>query len=301
VAAYCRVIHREDERGDLTMMAFVPGLPETLGWYWHTWPLWYGGEFWDEERGRVPISSEPFVRGLQWIRDLTDAFGQRRVLRFESGLANFNSPDNPFMTRTVAMVQQGPWFAHMIREYAPEINYGVAPFPTGGGNPISYNGQDALAIPTGAAHPDEAWTFIEWLYTAKPIHVQSREPEPQFGYDIAYQNGARVPMPALRPIEWLCWNHYKNSPLADPAPEFLATHPNPAIAVHERLARSSFAKTDPRIPNWTEIHEEFKAAYRDIWGSPVPVRERLEECQKRVDTLVDLARRRQARYGLEFP
>ena len=65
-----------------------------------------------------------------------------RVLRFESGLANFNSPDNPFMRGKLAMMQQGPWFANMIRQYGPDIDYGVAPFPSADGGETSYCGQD---------------------------------------------------------------------------------------------------------------------------------------------------------------
>ncbi len=305
MAKFCRIIQRDDAAGNLDLMAFLPGVPETTGWYWQTWGLWYGGVFYDFEADCAPIDSEPYIKGYEWIRALMDDLGQKRVLRFESGLANFNSPDNPFMRGKLAMVQQGPWFANMIRQYAPELDYAAAPFPTADGREISYNGQDVITIPFGAKHPDEAWAFLEGLYSSELIVVPSGEPEPRFGYEYCFERrqdaALRRPMPPLRPIEWLCWAHYKNGPLAKPTKGFIETHPNPAIAVHERLARSPLAMREPAVPNWTEVSAEFIVAYRDIWGGTAQVRERFEECRARVDVLLAQARERQRRYGVAFP
>ena len=141
-------------------MGFLPGVPETVGWYWDTWGLWANGTFTDPQTGLAKLDSPEFIRGYQWVRDFVDTFGQRDVLRFESSLANFNSPDNPFMKGRLTMAQQGPWFANMLRQYGPDVDYGVAPFPTADGSELSFCGQDVLTIPNGAHHPDQAWAFI---------------------------------------------------------------------------------------------------------------------------------------------
>jgi len=302
---YCRVLQRRGPDGAYQMLGFIPSVPEMVGWYWNTWGLWAGGTFTDPETGLARVDTPEFIRGYEWVRDFLRTFGQRDVLRFESSLANFNSPDNPFMRGKLAMMQQGPWFANMIRQYGPEIDYGVAPFPTADGREISYCGQDVLVIPTGARHPDQAWAFIAWLYTSPPVVVPSGLAEPQFGYEyclVAGEHGPeRRPMPPLRPIEWICWNHYKNGPLREPSAAFLDTHPNPGVAIHERLARGPLARTDPPLPNWFALLAEFMAAYRDIWAGAPDVRGRLEECQRRMDVLVDVARREQIRYGDRYP
>ena len=302
---YCRVLERRSPSGEIESMGFLPGVPETVGWYWGTWGLWAGGSFTDPRTGLACIDSAEFVRGYEWVRDFARTFGQRDVLRFESSLANFNSPDNPFMKGKLVMMQQGPWFANMIRQYGPDIDYGVSPFPTSDGREMSYCGQDVLVIPNGARHPEEAWAFIEWLYTSPPILVPSGESEPQFGCEyclVATPGGQqRQPMPALRPVEWICWNHYKNGPLVDPSPAFIETHPNPGVAVHERVARSPLAQSDPPLPNWFAVLDEFVAAYRDIWAGTPDVRGRLRTCQKRIDALTDIARREQQRYGDRYP
>ena len=95
--------------------------------------------------------------------------------------------------------------------------------------------------------------------------------------------------------------HYKNSPLATPSGAFLQSHPSPVIAIHDDLARSAHAHTEPPLPNWTELLAEFEAAYRDIWGGEVDVRARLVECQARIKFLTDLARRRLSRSGVRYP
>jgi hypothetical protein len=302
---YANIIHRRDAQGEIELMAFLPGFPETVGWFWNAWALWFGGSFRDGEAGEFRVDTDAYLRGYGWVRDYARHFGIRDVLRFESGMANFNSPDNPFMIGKLAMVQMGPFFANMIRKYAPDIDYGVAPFPTVDGREVGFCALDVLTIPKGARHPDEAWAFMEWLYTSAPIAVPSGKAEPQYGYDyftVKTDTGMlRRPMPLLRPVEWLCWAHYKNGPLVSPSPGFIESHPNPAIDVHERATRGPHAHTVPPLPNWTELLVEFTAAYRDIWSSEVDVGTRLGACQERIDVLVDQARRRLQRHGTEYP
>jgi multiple sugar transport system substrate-binding protein len=305
LAGYARIIHRRNARGEIELMGFVPGAPWPIGWYWMAWPLWFGGSLRDPADGRLRVDSQACVRAYDWVQDYAREYGFAEIQRFESSFANFNSPDNPFMIGKLAMIQQGPWFANMIRQYAPEIDYGAAPFPTVDGREVGFCGEDVLIIPAGAHHPAEAWAFIEWLYTSGPINVPSGKADPQCGYEYWLERTAggpvRHPMPALRPIEWICWIHYKNSPLIDPSPEFLRTHPNPVVEVHERLARSEHAHTEPLLANWTELRSIFEAAYVDIWSGRAGAASRLEQCQERIDALSELARRRLARYGEPYP
>ena len=185
------------------------------------------------------------------------------------------------------------------------MNWDAAPFPSYDGSEISFCGQDVLVIPKGAPHPDEAWAFMEWLLTGQPVVVPSGKAEPQPGYEFYEVTTAsgieRRPMPPLRPIEWICRIHYKNSPLVNPSSAFVETHPNPALATHERLARSPHAQTEPTLPNWIELTEELNQVYTDVWGTGVPVRPRLEQAQRRIDGLIELARRQQARFGVTYP
>lgn len=303
--AYSRVLARRDERGVLTRMGFIPGHVGNIGWYWYTWPLWFGGHFTACESGVLVGNAPEWKAALSFIREFADTFGGNDLGRFESGLSNFNSPDNPFMIGKLAMMQQGPWFANMIRHYAPTLRYAAAPVPTVDGEPRSYVGQDILIIPRGARHPQAAWTFIAWLYTSPPVRVPSGEVEPQPGYEYyTHRAGDRTehrPMPPLRPIEWLNWIHYKGSPLRHPDPTFTATHPNPVIAVHERLARLPGAVGDPPLPDWLELREAFHAAYLDVWRGSAAPGPRLDRLQRRMEQIHETTRKSLARYGETYP
>jgi multiple sugar transport system substrate-binding protein len=302
---YCRIVQRRAATGDYEMLAFIPATPETIGWYYSTWGLYCGGSFVDPQTRLARFDTPAFQQGFGWVADYVRMLGAAPVLRFESSLANFNSPDNPFMKGRLAMMQQGPWFANMIRQYGPDIDYGVAPFPSSDGRETCYCGQDMLVIPTGAHHPDQAWTFIAWLYNAAPLVVPSGEDEPQLGYEYCQVRTPagleRRPMPPLTPVEWICWNHYKNSPLRVGSPAFFETHPNPGVAMHDRLARSPAAQGDPPLPNWFEILAALCNTYRGVWAGRTDVAEQLRICQERVDRFMAISRREQERYGDVYP
>ncbi|MBN2445173.1 MAG: extracellular solute-binding protein [Phycisphaerae bacterium] len=303
--AYCRVLTERDEHGTLTRMGYIPGHAGNIGWYWYTWPLWFGGHLADPESGLVVANEPEWQASMCWVRDFAQTFGYDALGRFEGSLSNFNSPDNPFMIGKLAMMRQGPWFANMIRQYAPTLRYSAAPIPTVDGRPRSYVGQDILVIPTGARHAEQAWEFIAWLYTNPPINVPSGEETPREGYEyyvIRTPTGLeRRPMPPLRPIEWINWIHYKGSPLNEASQDFTATHPNPVIDVHERLARLPDAQGDPPLPNWLELREAFGNAYIDIWRDGADPAQRLERLQARIVKLTDIAREGMARYGETYP
>ena len=287
--AYADVMQRRDAQGRIEQMAYLPSSPDVFGWFWDTWPVWFGEPLVDPATGLFRCDTPGFIEAYSWVGRFTRRFGIDAIARFESGLGNFNSPDNPFMVGQLAMVRQGPWFANMIRQLAPQVHYGVAPFPTADGRRIAYCEQDIIVIPRGARHPDEAWRFLEWLYTSPPITV------PQAAH------GMGADAPPLRPVERLCWMHCKNSPLRSSSPAFFKTHPNPAIHLHDELAKAEGATLCPQLPNWPEVQAEFAAAYRDIWHTGAPAEDRLHECQERIEELTGLARRRVERYGMTYP
>jgi multiple sugar transport system substrate-binding protein len=303
---YCKVLHKRNDKDQIELLGYLPSHSRAIGWYYHTWPIWFGGHMVDPQTGLFHPSAPEWIAGYRWVYDYCNTIGYEAMGRFEAGMGNFNSPDNPFMSRKLAMMRQGPWFANMIRQYAPDLNFSAAPVPTVDGVERSYVGQDMLVIPNGARYPEHAWTFVDWLYNAEPLTVPSGKAGRCAGYDYYVSidpNGRRTEhaMPPLRPVEWICWNHYKNSPLIDPSPAFIETHPNPVIEMHERLARNPLAQVDPPLPNWLELEPALCAAYIDIWRSGKEPEARLKTLQERIDQLTESARQARARYGEPYP
>ena len=139
-------------------------------------------------------------------------FGLRPLLDLSSGFGAFASPQDPFMSGKLAMIFQGVWLANYIRMYAPDMEFGAAPFPVlrEGEPPVTYVDSDMLVIPRGAAHPNEAFEFITFVSEQ-------------------------------RSTEQLNLGQQKNSPLREVSEAFLANHPHPYIRVFQDLPRARVA------------------------------------------------------------
>jgi ABC-type glycerol-3-phosphate transport system substrate-binding protein len=229
-------------------------LPLEPGWYTVHTPLWWGGRMYDRATGRLTLTEGANVEAFEWIASYSRRLGVEPVNEFRSAFAGLvDSPQNAFLDRKVAMVQQGPWLANYIANQKPELNrwgatqqdlvreregkltladrqrlaeWAVAPFPSAveGLNDVTYVPFDLLGIPAGARHKDEAFEFI--------AYVQRQDV-----------------------MERLCSMHCKNSPLANVSRQFIEDHPNPYIEVFERLAASPNARPVPPVPIWPEIND----------------------------------------------
>ncbi len=226
-------------------------LPSEPGWYLMQTPYWFGGQIFDPAAQRFVLTSPANQAAFEWIQSYSRQYGQEAVGAFQSGVGQFNTPQNAFLSGTVAMEQQGPWMAAFIADLKPALSealvpyplerylprvlrpcnydWGVAPFPSAAGAPqnITYAGFDFLAIPKGSRHKKEAFEFI------------------------AYVNRQDV-------MEQLCRTQCKPSPLAKVSPDFLRLHPNPYIDVFERLTAGPGARPPLGLPIEPQVQDELK-------------------------------------------
>lgn len=145
--------------------------------------------------------------------------------------------------------------------------WGFVPFPAAvpGLKDVSYCGFDTLVIPSGAAHPKEAFEFI------------------------AFVNRQDV-------MERLCSMHCKNSPLAKASEKFLNEHPNPYIAVFNELADSPNAFGDPQVGIWPRVNDEISFAIQRVYLMQATPQQALDDAQARMaeayEKFLDLQKRR---------
>ncbi|GJM24428.1 MAG: hypothetical protein DHS20C16_08430 [Phycisphaerae bacterium] len=297
----CEILSTRSDGGKIQKMGYLPGTAGSFDWYWHTWPIWWGGTWIEFSTGNLDVAQRDVVESHEWVQDYTRGYGFDDVLEFESSLGEFGAPDNPFLSEKLAMVRQGPWMAHLIRRYRPDLDFGVAPFPTRSGNPIGFFEMDVLAIPRGAKNPKAAWTFVNWLYQAKPLTIDAyRDMSPWLGDSDSQADSAEKSL-QLKPVEWLCWLHGKNSPLATLSDAFVATHPNSGIDVHEFLLRESKTATVPALPNWSELLSEYRATYGQVWISDCDIPKKFQQCQEEIDSLTQNYIARCRRWGIAYP
>jgi multiple sugar transport system substrate-binding protein len=246
-------ISKVRKNGSLEFAGFLPSNP---GWWNWSWGSLFGGDVFKD--GSPHVDSKEANRALEWVASYAKKFGASSVQNFQSGFGNFSSPQDPFMEGKVAFELNGTWKANYIKIYQPNIKWFAVPFPYPSNRPDlaghSILAQDVLVIPRGAKHPSEAFEFIKF--------VQGQEV-----------------------MEGLCSSHGKNSPLAKVNDKFFATHPNKAIRLFDKLARSKQALFPPRTGFFIQLSGELNNSFQEVNSGSKSPNASLKDAQNRIDGL----------------
>jgi multiple sugar transport system substrate-binding protein len=155
--------------GSIKVAGFVPW----FGYYEFT-PLElsiiFGADYYTEDGTASAVATDPDWQALfQWQKDLVDFYGADNLKEFFAGAGDEWSAPNDFHRGRVAMMFDGEWRVAMIEDYAPDLNYGTAPYPTPDGQEDQYGigrvGGTIVGIPRGSEHPAEAWLLVQYLAT----------------------------------------------------------------------------------------------------------------------------------------
>lgn len=256
-------------------------LPVEPNWFVaHMW-LWFGGEIWHPDAPpdkQITLLDENVLAAYEWMASYTQRLGTRNLSAFGEGDRTL-SPQNPFITGQVAMIQQGPWMAAYIDTFGPHVNrvlwqdkeyemtlpieerrknyaWAAAPFPAAAGadagGPITITNLDVVVIPRGAKHQAEAFEFIAYLQRQ----------------DV---------------MERLCLAQCKNSPLAVMSEQFRTRHTNPYLDVFDGMADSPNARHPPHCPVWAELGRELEIVAESVSLGTSTARAALEAAQHRMD------------------
>lgn len=142
---------------------------DRLGFYplfgisYDVWKLNATGENFVDNEGNVEVDSDINRETLDWLLGWKERYGDDVINSFKSQIDSQQS--NPFFNGKLAMYVNTPTFHTQIRDYAPELDFGVAMLPEReeGNGHTSWGGGFVAEIPEGSSHPDEAWDFIKYL------------------------------------------------------------------------------------------------------------------------------------------
>lgn len=243
-----------EERRSLKFSIVRAGhLPQEPGWWLDLMGAWFGGALFDGER-RITADAPGNLAAFRWFHDTADKYGIENLRNYGASGGNFASPQNPFLSGRIAMELQGVWMHNFIDKYAPDLDWGVAPYPAADpitGKDTTIVESDVLVIPRGARHAAEAFEFMAYLCQREPA-------------------------------EKLAIGQRKFTALREVSPDFFARHPNPHIREFIRLANSPNAHAVPRLAIWREYEEELRVASgNSLWHVSTP-EEALAQVQQRV-------------------
>ncbi len=258
-----RRLYREGPGGRIERVGFFHREP---GWWSWLWGYHFGSAIYDPASDRATVDAAGNLAAYEWMQSYPRAFGVERAIRFQDGFGNYFTPENPFLTGKVAMIVQGPWMANLVDAFKPGLDYGVAPFPVSGdaamrvdeSTPAGLIDCDVLVIPRGAKDPAGSMAFIAW--------TQRRDM-----------------------TELLAKAHCKPSPLLDQSEDFLRTHPNRGIAVHDAIARSPRAFVAPPTRTWQQFKDAMDTSVQRLWRLEASPKEELASLQGRVQPMIDRA------------
>ncbi|MEO6003820.1 MAG: ABC transporter substrate-binding protein [Opitutus sp.] len=238
--------------------------PADAGMFVSAWGFWFGAKYYDGDR-RILADDAGNLAAFRWLRETMTTYGVDQLKNFGASFGQSQSAVSPFLAGKGAMVVQGPWYPNFIEKYAPDLEWGVTPFPAAPGvadnAPMTLIIADMLVIPRGAKHPREAFEFLRY--------TQQREV-----------------------AEKLARLQRKFTALREVSPEFIATHPNPANRLFSELSRSPNARAVPKLSIWRDYDIEMSVAALNVRYLLKTPEQALAEVQKRVSWRFDRVMRR---------
>ncbi len=251
--AMAEKLTKYDSKGNITQLGFSPTEP---GWWNSQWPFWFGGLTWDGKN--LTCDSPECMKAWYWIRSYPEKYGIDKLNKFGMKTVPFASTQNYFMSGKIAMELQGDYFLQFIRKCAPDLDFGIAPFPMADPSiePATQIGCSILAIPSSAKHPLEAWEFLKF--------VQRQDV-----------------------MEDLCRRQWRFSPLKVTSDDFYKDHPHPYIKVFRKLAESRNSQGWARFSIQAEYNDALFQAVDLIWALKEKPEDAMREVKERVQPVLD--------------
>lgn len=235
------------------------------GWWSWIWGYHFGDAIYDPAADAATPAGAGNVAAYRWLQSYPRSLGAGPVDAFQRSLGKYGQANGSFLTGEVAMHVQGPWMANTIRDFKPDLDYGVCPIPVAeevhdAAAPIALIDTDMLMIPAGVRDPEASMEFVAF--------TQRREQ-----------------------VEFLATAHGKGSPMADVSEAFLAGHVNRGVRLHTALAGSARAFTSPQTKVWPEYKDAFDSMVFRLWSLQGEAEPELRRTEARAQALLDDARR----------
>jgi multiple sugar transport system substrate-binding protein len=159
-------LNQTDASGAYTRIGFVPWLEQGWG---YTWGYAFGGNFFDFKNCKVTADDPGVVKGYQFLYDWAKALDPQKARTFVDTYwqwpSNGTLPDAqmPFYTGKVAFIIDGNWLFAIMKDVAPNLEYGVTYIPAPNGLKTSWSGGWCVVIPKGSKNAEAAYQLLRYL------------------------------------------------------------------------------------------------------------------------------------------
>jgi multiple sugar transport system substrate-binding protein len=123
--------------------------------------LEFGGEFYDFAKDTCTANDPKIVEAFTWMKSYADKYNIEDMEAFASAFGT--QANNPFYTGQIAIYCNGDWGLADIKQYVPNLNFGVVPMPGKSGPASCMAGGWSTVLPKGTKHPDEGYSWISYL------------------------------------------------------------------------------------------------------------------------------------------
>jgi ABC-type glycerol-3-phosphate transport system substrate-binding protein len=138
----------------------------------YVWSALNGGQLYDAANKKYTIDAEPNVAMMEymlsWLNEeyKGDMLKVSRSNNWGENVDGTSGKPPGFLVEKMAMIEDGFWYMGDFYQIPPRYKrYGVAAYPVGPGGTKTVSGYwpNWLIIPKGAAHKDEAFTWLDYL------------------------------------------------------------------------------------------------------------------------------------------
>jgi ABC-type glycerol-3-phosphate transport system substrate-binding protein len=150
-----------EQDGSISRMGFVPGNFTYIAYL-------NGGEFYDAAQNKITANHPKNIEAMEWLLSYATRLDMNKVTAFRQGAPSYSRPGNYFATKKDAYLITGFWAYDPLDKYAPDLKYGITPWPTPTGSREEMRRNTVqgwmYAIPQNARHKDAAWVFIKYSF-----------------------------------------------------------------------------------------------------------------------------------------
>lgn len=151
-----------DAKGNITQLGFSPIYP------WRddvAWPVAFGAN-WVDDKGHATFDSPEMHEAYQWMADYNKIVSIPKVKKFMAGFGE--AANGPFIKNQIAIQFNGDWAFDDIKQFRPDMNYGVTfcPPPASRKDTLSGTGMigtNGWFMNSQSKHKDEAWKFLSFI------------------------------------------------------------------------------------------------------------------------------------------